>query len=277
MNNVKKITYTYFLLVFVFLFVIFNSIYSINKNLEVIFLDIGQGDGILIKTPSGFRIVIDGGPDDSLIYRISNYLNYFNREIDLIVLTHPDSDHVTGLGELFSRYKVKHVLLTGQQDDLPVYEFLLKESKKTKIFYTQNIDTIVIDDFTRLDILYPKSSNNFSNNNDSSVVVKLQYKDSTFLFTGDVTQEVEQLLLDKDIKSNVLKIAHHGSKTSSGLEFLREVNPSYAVIQSGQNKYGHPHQVVLDRLEDLGIKYLITRELGDIVLLSNGSQIWLKD
>jgi competence protein ComEC len=272
-SKLKKYSLSFLgLIVLIILLLVFLFFQDKDKNLKVIFLDVGQGDSILIKKQNQ-EILIDGGPDTNVINKISKYLPFYDREIELVVLTHPHADHLIGLVEVLKRYKVKKVLLTKVKNGDPGYsEFLdLIENKKIPYDLAQEkLDYNLGENFD-LDVLYPLESiegQPFKELNDSSIIAKLNYKNTSFLFTGDASQEVEKELMAKnfDLKSEVLKVGHHGSKYSSSLDFLKAVNPKYAIIQSGKdNKFGHPHLIILRHLENLKIEILRNDEKGDII------------
>lgn len=282
MSNIKNQINLFFITIFIVILYLSYFIYIQIQQLEltVNFLDIGQGDSILIKTASRYHILIDGGPDNSLIYKLGKYLPFYDRTIDLMVLTHPDGDHLIGLIEVLRRYKVKHVLLTAIFDDRASYKIFFDEIKKqnTSIILGGSAAKILIDHQTSLDILYPQrviANQEFSSQNDTSVILKLTHKEISFLFTGDASIKVEDLLLSQniDLKSKVLKVGHHGSKTSSGLEFIKKVSPDIAIIQVGQNRFGHPAPAVITRFTSLGIPVLTNLDYGDIVVGAFGQLI----
>jgi len=278
------------LVAFLFSGYVWASFYR-QKILQVVFLDVGQGDSVLIRTPDNQNILIDGGPDSTVLYKIGKYLPFYNRTIDLMILTHPHSDHVAGLVRVLKRYKVKKILSTGVAHTSADYlkwlelirgkniEFIkVSDSEKFK-FVTGQTDG----DNMILKVLYPFSDisqKKFEDLNTSSVIVKLIYGENSFLFTGDLPAEKEEELISAniDIKADVLKVGHHGSRDSSSVEFLKKVQPGYAVIQSGRdNKFGHPHRRVIRNLKKNGIKILRTDEEGDIVFSSNGQQLFLSN
>ena len=253
-----------------------------HLDLEVYFLDVGQGDSILIKTPRGQTIVVDGGPDNTLVYKLGRYLPFYQRSIDLIVATHPDSDHILGLNEVLKRYKVKYILLTGIEHQSATYQALLDlvAEKNIKVLDPGQVRYISLSARSGLEIIFPFSSlmgQTFADTNDASILARLIYGQFSVLLTGDATLKVEAEVLARgeSVKADVLKVGHHGSDTSSGEEFLRAVSPQLAVISAGlNNKYGHPKPAVLDRLSALGIPILTTSQLGDIRVFSNGQVYW---
>ena len=277
MLTVNKIIYSFLAAIFCGLslvsYIVFNEFY--HQRLVINFLDIGQGDAILITTPQGRDIIIDGGPDNTLIYKLGKYLPFYDRQIDLMVLTHPDSDHLVGLVEVLNRYQVSHVLLTGVSDDLPAYQELWKKIKthNVKVLIAGNVKAIQVESGLVIDIFHPQESLEgkiFEDNNEQSLVFKLEYKNFfSVLFTGDASKALEDALISQnfDLQADILKIGHHGSDTSSGVEFLKKVSPNLAIILAGENRFGHPHGQVLQRLKDQSIKFLSTKSEGDIMIL----------
>lgn len=271
------------ILVILSLFLYFSGLNQIRQ-LQVSILDVGQGDAILIQTPFGQNVLIDGGPDDKVSYGLSQNLAWWDRTIDLMILTHPHDDHVNGEIDILKRYKVKKIIYTGAVASTPNYLTWLKLIKSQKIPMTV-IDQprkIVLGEDCYLDILYPIDgmlNKENSNLNNSSIVAKLVYKNVKFLLTGDIEKIVEEKLLisNADISAHIVKIAHHGSDTSSIEEFLKKVNPEIAVISVGKdNKFGHPNGRTLNRLERLGIKTFRTDSDGGIHFTSDGEKIYKK-
>lgn len=254
-----------------------------NDFLEVTFLNVGQGDGILIETPSGHTILIDGGPDRSVLAEVGRSLPFYHHTIDLLVLTHGDADHVGGFVELTKRYGVGHVLYSGVDTSYGAYEAWREVTEG------QGIDETIASQGKSfefgdvlLEVLYPfedVSSREVEDPNDYSVITKLTYGETEFLFTGDAPIEAEDRMLAVgiDVKADVLKVGHHGSKYSSSKEFIAAVDPEIAVIQSDiDNTFGHPHKVVLDNLEDAGVKTLRNDLDGRITLISDGESVSIK-
>jgi competence protein ComEC len=259
--------------------------YAHNQQLKVVFLDVGQGDAIFIRTPQGQNIVIDGGPDSSVLYRLSKYLPFYDREIDLMILTHPHSDHVSGLISVLEKYSVKQIMGNGVTHTSPDYIKWLELVKNKKIPYVlvDKPQEIYFDQSKNkelvLKILYPQKdirADNFKDLNESSIITKLVYGQNSFLFMGDLPIDQENELVNSgvDLRADVLKIGHHGSKYSSSLDFLSKVSPKYGVIQSGKkNDFGHPHYRLLSNLEKSKIEILRNDQLGDIVFESNGEEL----
>jgi len=251
-----------------------------HQLLEVNFFDVGQGDAIFIETPQRHQILIDGGPDSAILEKLAKEMPFWDRTIDLIILTHPEKDHLAGLIEVLKRYKVENILWTGVIRDTAEFKEWEKSIKgeRAKIFIAKSGQKIIMPK-TVLGILYPLENlegEELKDSNNTSIVAKLVFKENSFLFTGDIYKSIEKELITKetDIDSDVLKVAHHGSKTSSSEEFMKEVSPQEAVISAGKdNPYGHPHQEVLEILEKYGIRILRTDLDGDIKIISDGSNL----
>lgn len=280
------------LLVLFFLFLLnffaWREVYILSRPglLEVVFVDIGQGDATLIKTPSGHRILIDGGLGSKVLGKISDEIPFYDRRIDLVILTHPHSDHLQGLLSVLESYEVESIIWTGAEgntNDFKIWKEMIKEKKNV---FVVKAGARVRSGKTALNILYPfeilegKNSGKVDN---TSIIARLVYGDNSFLFTGDSHKEAEIELVDFEescsgilceivkLDSDVLKAGHHGSKTSTSEEFLKAVSPQIAVISSGKdNRYGHPHEEVLALLNKFGIDILRTDELGDIKIISDG-------
>jgi competence protein ComEC len=241
-----------------------------SLDLKVDFFDVGQGKAVFIEEPGGGQILIDGGPDGSVLERLSAAMPYFDREIDLLILTHPDSDHLAGLIEVLKRYSIGRIIETGIADssaDFEEWRRLIKEKNIPVSFALAGQKIKIGDDFV-LEILFPNRSltgQSFSNTNSSSIMAKLTYGKNSFLFTGDAEEPTEYFLTatGANIDSDILDVGHHGSKNSTSQEFFKAVSPETAVIQVGKNnRYGHPAQEILERLKN--IKVFRTDLDGDI-------------
>ncbi|MFA5902337.1 MAG: ComEC/Rec2 family competence protein [Desulfobacula sp.] len=273
------------LLVLVFMLIGF-AVNSQNdrQNLEIDYLDVGQADAILIKTPYEQNILIDGGANSKVLSELGQNLAFYDKKLDLVVLTHPHADHVAGLVEVLRRYEVKKVLITGVLHTAPDYLAFLQEisDQNIPVEYADGLRDINLGQDLDLKILYPLKDLNqqkMEELNNSSIVLKLIYKDNSFLFTGDAEELVEQELLTAkiDVSAQILKVGHHGSKYSSSPEFLEAVKPQYGVISVGaKNDFGHPHLRTLDNLEKQGIEVLRTDQLGTIRFASDGNNLSLK-
>jgi len=287
----KKLVIGILLSLLVFNILAWGAVFSLsgNKNLKVIFFDVGQGDAIFIEAPNGQQILVDGGPDSTILEKLGKEIPFWDRTIDLIILTHPEKDHMQGLLDVLKRYEVENILWTGVARDTPEFQEwmrLINEEKTqegAEITIARAGQKICIgncsrNDFERVrfDVLFPfdsLESQESKNSNDSSIIVRLNYRDKSFLFLGDASVATEKKLIEKGISvdSDILKVGHHGSKTSSDDKFIAEVSPEAAVISVGKdNKYGHPHKEVLDTLGKYGIKIFRTDNDGDIKIISDG-------
>jgi competence protein ComEC len=257
-----------------------------DDKLHVSFLDVGQGDGILIQTPNGQDILIDGGPDlQKINLELSKKLPFWDRTIDLVVCTQPQADHITGLVEVFLRYKVRQVLEPGVSYNSSIYQEWcnLVEDKGIEYNIARAGQEIDLGDGIKIEVLNPPeslwrgTSDDVDNN---GVVLRLSWGKVSFLFTADIREEVEFELIGQraNLKSTVLKIAHHGSKTSTTSQFLAAVAPEVAVISVGaDNTFGHPSPEVMERLIDrLGEDNVyLTDEDGTIEFITDGERLWM--
>jgi competence protein ComEC len=243
-----------------------------DDKFHIMFLDVGQGDSIFIKTPQNHQILIDGGPDNAVIEELGGVMPFFNKSIDLVVLTHPHADHINGLVEVLERFKVENVLLTGVADDEEAYiEFLsIIDEKNVRVFIAEEGTDFLFNDVL-VDVLYPFESiagMSFDNLNNSSVVVRVVYEENEILLTGDLEMEGEEQLVEEgvELEADILKAGHHGSKTASGLEFLGEVGAEVVVISCGlDNKFGHPHEEVMENFALSGVEEVRRTDLEGTV------------
>jgi competence protein ComEC len=250
---------------------------SDTHDARVYFLNVGQGDASLIMLPDDIQIVIDGGPNGDIARKIGMYLPFYDRTIEYMLLTHPHSDHITGLEEIARRYNVKTFIYNGVTRDLPVFTSLLTilDDQRTEIIIVDAERTLTISQDTRLELLFPDHTLKpieYEDYNDSSVIARFVYGATAFLFMGDASIEAERYLVEKgiDLKANVLKVGHQGSKTSSDPLFINTVDPNFGVIMVGENNYGHPHYRTIKTLEDSRVKILQTNLEGDILFTSDG-------
>ena len=250
--------------------------------LEVHFLDVGQGDCAVVLC-DGESMVIDGGPraSSSMLYHyIRGTLRL--RHVDFVVSTHPHVDHVYGLSSVLNAAKVDLILTPVLEWDSKSFDYMLKYAARqgTPLSVPQDGETLTLGGATVTVLQCWPEAVGLGRTNDSSIILRIDYGQTSFLFTGDAEDWSEYMLLDSDalLKADVLKVAHHGSRHSSTEEFLRAVQPEYAVISVGKdNEYGHPHSEVLDRLARAGARVLRTDELGTVVLRSDGTRISAAD
>jgi competence protein ComEC len=273
----------FILLVFVSITVlIFVFNLSKEKYLKVVFADVGQGDAIYIEAPNGKQIIIDGGPDSKLLSSLAKVMPFADRSIDMIIATHPDMDHIGGFPLLLDNYKIGTIILNGSSSSSQIYKDLEEKIIKKKInkIIAKRGMRIILDDKKNiyLDILFPDRDVLDLETNSASIVCKLVYGENSFLFTGDADIYTENLIEWNEKKeildSDVLKLGHHGSRTSSSILWLEKVSPEIAIISAGKNnKYGHPHKEILERLLSLHIPYLNTADIGNIIFKSDGISI----
>jgi len=277
----KKLSLLVILFLFLANLVVWQIIFYLNQDnfLEVTFFDIGQGDAIFIETPYKNQILIDGGPNSMILEKLVEEMPFWDKTIDLIILTHPEADHMTGLLSVLESYDVERILWNGIVRDTSQYdkwkEMIQKED--AEIIIAHSSQEIKIGKVS-LDILYPFESlkgEEIKDSNDTSIVSRLSFGNNSFLFTGDATKVSENKIMSNcELNSDVLKVGHHGSKTSTSPEFLENVLPGIAVISCGKdNSYGHPHVQVLKSLQELGINILRTDQDGDIKIISNGNNL----
>lgn len=261
----------------IFLVVSLWQVVLVSNKTQVAFFDIGQGDASFIETTKGFQILIDGGPDSSVLEKLDMVLPWWDKTIDMVILSHPAADHVTGLIDVLRKYKVKHILWNGIEKDTMIFKEWKNAMAKEHAIVTIGTSgqRIVIQEGEcpeYFDILYPVddiTGKRFVDDNDTSVVVRFVSCKGSVLFTGDLTSKGEQKILERELMldSDVLKVGHHGSKTSSSIEFIKAVSPNTAIISSGEgNRYGHPHQDILARFLQFGIDIQRTDQQGDITI-----------
>lgn len=249
-----------------------------GRMLRVAFLDVGQGDAIYIEAPNGNSALIDGGPPSAkTLSELGAVMPFFDRDIDVVIATHPDQDHIGGLPEVFERYRVSALFEPDLYAGNGVYEAMetIAEKNGAQKMIARAGEIIKLDKNTTLQILYPERKFPPAvEPNVSSVAVKLTYGNKSFLFTGDLPSEQENYLAEKygtELHASVLKFGHHGSKTATSPEFLAMVAPEYGVVSVGtDNKYGHPNKEVLDLAEQDGVKVLRTDKQGRIEFETDG-------
>lgn len=253
-----------------------------SSKLTVAFLDVGQGDAIYIEAPNGNQVLIDGGANKSVLRQLSKVMHFYDRSIDVIVATHPDKDHIGGLPEIIDRYSVDFVLESGAKNDTSV-SLALKDAilqNKIKQIFAKRGMRVNLGRGVFLNILFPDRGVEDVESNTASIVAQLIYGNTKFMLTGDSPKAIEEYLVMLDgekLKSDVLKVGHHGSKTSSSEMFLGFVSPKYSVISAGvENKYGHPHKEVLDILNQFTSTILNTQNSGTIIFKSDGENIFVK-
>jgi len=254
-----------------------------ERTLAVSFLNVGQGDSILVQTPSGKQMLIDGGSNRAVLRELSKIMPWYDRSLDIVVATHPDLDHIGGLIDVFERYRIDHFLESSVRDDgvdSRALENAVSRSEETQRYTVQRGDRIDFGDGVYFDILFPDRPLPSVETNTASIVGRVVWGNTAFLLTGDSPNAIEEYLVKLDqghLRAQVLKVGHHGSKTSSSPLFVGFVNPEYAVYSRGcDNRYGHPHGDVIALYKKFGIQTLDTCTDGTITFTSNGERIELR-
>ena len=253
------------LFIFVQFLLLFGLLWQMpDGRFHIYFLDIGQGDSVLIVTPEGHQILVDGGPAGEVMNELAEVMPFFDKTIDMIVLSHPHADHMDGLIEVLERYQVDKVLMTGASYGGSHYEEFLGELDDEEVILA-NADSDFVFGSVSFDILYPFESvvgQDYANINNSSISMMVEYGDVRILLTGDLEEEGELELGGLDLKADIFKAGHHGSRTSSTPFMLSKVRPEIVVIQSGKdNKFGHPHAETLRNFERFGVREVRRNDL----------------
>lgn len=248
-----------------------------NRILRVAFLDVGQGDAIFIESPTGNQIIFDGGPGSALVSEVAKQMSLFDRSIDMIVVTNPDKDHFEGFIPLLSRYSMEAVLEPGvSADENPVYQELQRiiAAKQMPVVKARTGQKILLGGGAYIDIIFPDRDIEEVSHNEGSIIARLVYGETSVLLTGDTTKNIESYVLEsyrEYLNSDILKVAHHGSDTSTSDAFVKAVSPDIAIISAGKgNSYGHPKKETLDTLKNNKVKTLVTMDEGTIVFESDG-------
>ncbi len=245
-----------------------------KSSFYVMFIDVGQADASLIMC-DGHYMLIDGGnvADSNRIYSVLKARGV--EHLDYVIGTHAHEDHIGGITAAFSACTVgKAFSPVTEAESVPSNNFKKAAEKQGLSLEMPKLDTVYTLGNSRFTVIAPRTDHGDANN--SSIVLRLEYGDNVFLFTGDAERESEQAMLNADcnLSADLLKVGHHGSNSSSTYAFLREVMPTYAIISAGaDNDYGHPHKEVLDRLSDADTKVLRTDKLGDIICHSDGQDL----
>lgn len=244
--------------------------------MSVSFIDVGQGDSALLRTPEGETILIDGGEQSAAKSCVEPYLGRKRiAGLKTVVASHMHSDHMGGLFELMKRVPVHRLVIPRADDDGWAKEKLLEGAERcgASVLVVSRQNGFSTDsENLKTEVLFPNNSayrNRSGNKNNDSIVLRVSWFDTSFLFTGDLEADAEAVLVGSgQLKSDVLKVGHHGSSTSTSEEFLESVSPKYAVISAGRgNKYGHPHKEVTDRLDSKGVTTYRTDRDGTVEFL----------
>lgn len=249
--------------------------------LKVSFLDVGQGDAIFIQASNGKKLLIDAGPDQSVVEEVGKILPFFDRRIDMVLATHSDADHIGGFPYLFDRYYIPLVIESEIASPTVVHRIFgeKKVAEQSNRLVARAGERIILDPKNNIviDIIFPDQNPVQWETNEASIIVKVSYGETSFLLTGDAPSEVENHLIDiygEQLQSNVLKLGHHGSKTSTSDLLLEVVKPEFAIVSAGLgNRYGHPHPEVVERVELNNAHILETATVGTIYCMSNGIRV----
>lgn len=246
--------------------------------LKVHYIDVDQGDSILIQV-NNKNLLIDSGSARAK----DKFFNYINKlkikKFHYIIATHPHEDHIGNMDKLIKKYDIGDFYapkITSNTETFKKMMYSLKSKNKKVNVIKQGTNSINLGDNVKVDILSPIRNNYGDNLNNYSPIIKITYKNNSFLFTGDAEYQAEKEVLDSNInlKSDVLKLGHHGSSSSTNLDFLNTVNPTIGIISCGQNnKYNHPHKETIEKLNSKKIKFYRTDIDGTIVLISDGNKI----
>jgi competence protein ComEC len=241
-----------------------------------VMFDVGQGDSLFLQTPSGRQVLMDAGPDLSVLTRLGEVMPKTDRTIDLLILSHPHLDHLAAFPEILRRYRVKAVMLAGMQYPGERYREMLEEMQKkhVQILIPDPLKDLDLGDGIVLDVLWPEPGffgrqTDEDAVNNTSVALRVLFDNQSILLAGDMEEPEEAAILKSgaDVSATILKIAHHGSKTSTSTGFLLSVDPELALISAGRNnKFRHPNSEILERLSHFKIPTRITKDEGSIAL-----------
>jgi len=240
---------------------------------RVVFFDVGQGDAALLITPEGRTILIDGGPDKKVLRELGRVLPFWQRQIDLLIITHAHDDHISGLIEINRRYLIKKVIYNNLDFNTPALRALIKSLKENNAIMigAETGAAFKFDNNCSLNILSAAKELQ-KDDNDYSVVTMFNCLNKKILFTGDAGLAIENKLLSQNInlRADMIKISHHGSLSANSLKFLQTVKPQAAVISVGaDNKFGHPSPIILNRLANLAVGIYQTDKWGSLEFLAN--------
>jgi len=284
MTNFKKYFHLYTLAIFFLLnLFVWSAVFAKENNfLTVAFLDVGQGDAIFIESPNGNQILLDAGSNNRVLRQLSEIMPFYDRSIDIVIASHPDQDHIGGLPQVLRRYSVGAVMEPGVDHDTAVYkefEKLIEEKNIEKILARRGMK-VWLDGDSYLEVLFPDRDTKNWDTNDASVIARVVYGDVSFILSGDSPKKMEEYVVSLDgerLDSDVLKLGHHGSKTSTSEIFLAAVSPEYAIVSAGKdNRYGHPHKEVMDLVKKFEISILGTYDEGTIIFKTDGESLYVR-
>ena len=244
--------------------------------MRVDFIDVGQGDGMLITMPDRTQVVVDTGRSAAFASALGRYMPLFDKSLDMVVITHNDADHIGGFDEVLRHYEVESVLFNGVFANTQEMRSSVNELRtdSPQIIQAKTGQRFEFADNIVLEVLSPDIITHDTTHNDASIVLRLDHGDVSLLLTGDIEKAQEHALVagESDLDVDILKVAHHGSRTSTSQEFLEQASPGIAIIQVGEaNTFGHPTTEVLDRLSHAQVYR--TDHHGTISILSDGTNI----
>ena len=294
-NLLKVVNISLVLLLFLLVLV---ALQIPKKRLELVFCEVGQGDSTLVSW-GNYQMLVDGGPDSSVLSCLGKNMPFWDRKIELVVVTHPQADHMTGLIEVLKRYRVDNFYMSRVENEIAEVEELKRVIAEKRVRWGELDQGVGLKlGPVRLEVLYPVESTSevhrrcnltsevcqVKDVNEVSTVLLGRYGGFAaadkfeFLLTGDIDEGIEDLLrlTNKLVDIEVLKVAHHGSKYSTSEEFLKVTNPELAVIEVGKNRFGHPSEEVMERLEGVGAKVMRTDLDGVVRVISDGKKWWVR-
>jgi competence protein ComEC len=280
LNRNRTLKLGIFLFLVILNIAIWHTLSFSHQFLTVSFLNVGQGDGIYIKAPNKTELVIDGGPDQTLLSELGRVRPFFDRSIDMIIVTNPDKDHYAGFIDMLDRIDTTALLEPGTNSSTPTYYAFKQKvkAKQIKELVVKRGDVIMLDEKNNifLEVLFPDRDASDMPSNEGSLVMRLVYGQTCIMLQGDSVSDIEEYLLSiessKDnMKCQILKAGHHGSRTSTSHKYVQAISPEFAIISSGKdNRYGHPHQEVLETLRNNNVSVLRIDQEGRITFLSDG-------
>ncbi|MED3801364.1 MBL fold metallo-hydrolase [Lysinibacillus xylanilyticus] len=242
-----------------------------GHEMRVHFIDVGQGDSILIESPNGKTMLVDGGVKGAGQNVVSYLKELGVKKLDIVVATHPDADHIGGLIPVLNSIDIGQFYDSGKVHTSQTFEEMLTliDTKNIPYNVPKTGDSIAFDDDINVKVL--NANENATDNNDASIVLKIAYGNVSFLLTADAGVSLEKEMMQDDVKATILKAGHHGSNTSSSAEFIKAVHPEVTILSYGEgNKYGHPHAEVVERLQAIGSKIYATAEVGTVIVSTDG-------
>ncbi len=284
-GKILSFNYTPYTLIVLVLIILNGLVYSIiyieetRSDLKVIFLDVGQADAALVEAKNGNRVLIDAGGGERALLSLAELLPFYDQNIDVVLNTHPHSDHIDALPLILDHVGVDVVLDSGSGYSTGVVESYKEATREFGVdkIYARRGMVIRLSKDVHVPILFPDRNTRSLDPDNASVWAKVIYGESSFLFTGDSSSSVERYMVDLDgdsLRSQVFQAGHHGSRTSNSLELLKMVSPGYVVVSAGSDvSYGHPHEEAMESFVLTGAEVLKTFKEGNIVFISNGETV----